>query len=207
MSSQRLNRLAHERGITFTVDAATSKSLLIAGAPPALVHGLRAINQAPGNLDTSDCPASLARAGELIRQKKYQEAKSILQKLITADTGDATLHFVMGYLCQQQSDWDEAFYSHENSRVLMPGLSDTHSRLAYLFYRSDDADNAIAETRTALSIDPKNVEAYRFLGLGLYANGQYSAAVRAFQGITGLPAEQGRHLLRHRNYSPRQGQY
>ena len=41
----------------------------------------------------------------------------------------------------------------------MPGLSDTHSRLAYLFYPSDDADNAIAEARTALSIDAKNAEA------------------------------------------------
>ena len=60
MSSQRLNRLAHERGITFTLDAATSKSLLIAGAPPALAHGLRAIESSSGHLDTSDCPASLA---------------------------------------------------------------------------------------------------------------------------------------------------
>jgi hypothetical protein len=44
----------------------------------------------------------------------------------------------------------------------MPGLSDTHSRLAYR--RSDHADNAIAEVRTALSVDPKNAEAYPFLG-------------------------------------------
>ncbi len=63
----------------------------------------------------------------------------------------------------------------------MPGLSDVHGRLAYLFYRSDDADSAIAEARTALSIDPKNAVAYRFLGLGLYSNGKYTAAVHAFR--------------------------
>src|SRR5439155_23988325 len=57
----------------------------------------------------------------------------------------------------------------------------THARLAYVVYRCDDGDNAIAEARTALSIDPKNPEAYRYLGLGFYANQQYAYAIHAFQ--------------------------
>ena len=61
------------------------------------------------------------------------------------------------------------FEAYQNSQQLMPGLSDVHSRLAYVFYRDDDPDDAIAEARTALSIDPRNAEAYRFLGSGYTA--------------------------------------
>ena len=88
-----------------------------------------------------------------------------MQKLIAADPGNAALQFAMGYVHQQQEDWDEASDSYQNSQRLMPGLSDVHSRLAYVLYRADDADSAIAEARTALSIDSRNAEAYRFLGL------------------------------------------
>ena len=42
------------------------------------------------------------------------------------------------------------------------------------------AEDALAEARTALSMDPANAEAYRYLGLALYANGHYDAAVHAF---------------------------
>ena len=177
--------LAQQRGIAFTLDAATSESLLTAGRSRHLLQNLRtldsrSINSDPEKVAAGACPASLAHAGELIRQKKYQEAQSILQKLIAADPGNAALQFAMGYVHQQQEDWDEAFDSYQNSQQLMPGLSDVHSRLAYLLYRSDEADDAIAEARTALSIDPRNAEAYRFLGLGLYANAQYDAGIHAF---------------------------
>ena len=62
----------------------------------------------------------------------------------------------------------------------MPDLSDNHAALAYLFYRLDDGPNAIAEARTALSLDPNNADAYQYLGLGLYSNYQYRAAVHAY---------------------------
>src|ERR1700735_5729626 len=62
----------------------------------------------------------------------------------------------------------------------MPDCPENHNSLAYIFYRLDDGPNAIAEARTALSMDPQNAEAYQFLGLALYSNRQYAAAVHAF---------------------------
>ena len=184
MSSQRLLRLAQQRGISFTLDAPASQLLLTAGAEPAVLQNLRktslgSIHSDPGKADAA-CSAPLAHAAELIQQKRYQEAQSVLRKLIAADPGNAALYFALGYVHQQQEDWDEALESYQDSEDKMPGLSDVHSRLAYLFYRDDDPDNAIAEARTALSIDPRNAEAYRFLGLGLYGNTQYAAAIHAF---------------------------
>jgi Flp pilus assembly protein TadD len=180
LSGQRLSQLSRERGIAFSLDAATSQSLLAAGVDPALLENLRSLDS-PQAKPADTCPALLAHAGELIQQKKYQEAQSILQKLIATDSTDASLQFALGYVHQQQEDWDEAFEAYQGSQQLMPGLSDVHSRLAYLLYRADDAEGAIAAARTALSIDPRNAEAYRFLGLGLYANARYVAAVHAFR--------------------------
>ena len=189
MSSQRLMQLSHQRGTSFILDTETSQSLLTAGADPALLENLRFVaRQSTDQSKPAACLASLAHAGELIGQKKYQEAQSILQKLIAADPGDASLEFALGYVHQQQEDWDQALNAYQASQQLMPGLSDVHSRVAYLLYRSDDADGAIAAARTALSIDPKNAEAYRFLGLGLYAPTLRSCHSR-FPGVSDSSAQ------------------
>ena len=188
MSNPRLDRLAHLRGTTFTPDEATSRSLSAAGVDPALLRNLPA--PASGKLDAADCPSSLVQAAELIHQKKFQEAQSILQKMIAADSDNAALHFAMGYVHQQQEDWDEASDSYTNSEALMPGLSDVHSRMAYLLYRSDDADGAIAEARTALSIDPRNAEGYRFLRPGFVRQRPIRGSGSCLPGVPRAPARQ-----------------
>ncbi len=66
------------------------------------------------------------------------------------------------------------------SAKLMPDFPENHSGLAYVFYRVHDGPNAIAEARTALSMDPQNAEAYQVLGLALQSNEQYAAATHAF---------------------------
>src|SRR5208337_665585 len=80
----------------------------------------------------------------------------------------------------RQERLDEASDELTESSRLVPGFPETHSQLSYLFYRTDDAGNALAEARTALSMDPANAEAYRYLGLALYADGHYDAALHAF---------------------------
>ena len=72
-------------------------------------------------------------------------------------------------MLRQQEQWDDAYDELTQATRLMPELPENHSALAYLFYRLDDGPNSIAEARTALSIDPKNAEAYQYLGLGHYS--------------------------------------
>ena len=181
MTQPRIQRLAYERGLDFAINQKETVRLLKSGAEPGLVQNLRTAKLAQSNRQPNSCPAQLAWAGELVHQKKYEQAEPLIQKLIASDPNNSALRFALGYIEQQQSDWDAAFDAYLDSRNLMPGLADTHARLAYVFYRCDDGDNAIAEARTALSIDPKNPEAYRYLGLGFYANQQYAYAIHAFQ--------------------------
>jgi cytochrome c-type biogenesis protein CcmH/NrfG len=90
------------------------------------------------------------------------------------------VHLALGTMLRQQEKWDDAFDEVTEATRLMPELPENHNALSYIFYRLDDGPNAIAEARTALSLDPKNAEGYQFLGLGLYSIGQYGAAVHAY---------------------------
>ena len=157
-----------------------------------------------------------------MREKKFDDAEDKLRALLDHDsdtesislpsdssTNDALLHFVLGTILRRQNRFDEALDEFTESARLMPGFPETHSQLSYLFYRTDDSDNALAEARTALSLDPANAEAYRYLGLALYADGHYDAALHAFDEAlrtrTRRITSQCRRLFRHGNHGSRQG--
>ena len=69
MSSQRLDRLSHQRGLAFPLDAPT---LLEAGVEPALLQSLRTIT--PSDPNVADCPALLVRASEFVHTGPQPQA-------------------------------------------------------------------------------------------------------------------------------------
>jgi tetratricopeptide (TPR) repeat protein len=135
MPSQRIARLAFQRGLAFPLDAAASWSLSEAGLEATLLQSLRgqSLRAQTTGRSGSECPESLVHASELVHLERYREAQPILQSLIAAAPDNSALHFAMGYVHQKQDDWDDASDSYEAARALMPELSDIHSRLAYVF--------------------------------------------------------------------------
>jgi tetratricopeptide (TPR) repeat protein len=176
--SQRLSRLAHERRIEFLPTGKAAEALSKAGASPALLKDLRSMSSSDEN---APCSTQLSQAAAFVHQQNYDPAESIIRKLLIADSDNADLHLALGYLRQQQGDLDEGFDGYADAKDLNPGFPEIHNGLSNIFYRSNDAENAIAEARTALSIDPQNAEGYRYLGLGLYADEKYPAALHALQ--------------------------
>ena len=161
VSSNRLSRLIKDRGINFRLDRGYTKALRSAGADPAVIQVLRDSTATLAAGMQVSCPPALAKAAEFAHQKRYEEAEHQLRELLRSDSKNASLHFALADVLRQQEQWDEAFDEFTESARLMPDFPETHSRLAYLFYRSEESDNAIAEARTALSMDPRNAEAYR----------------------------------------------
>ena len=175
---QRLSRLVRERRVSFAINENIANILSKAGAPPGFVNELQALNT-PGT--HARCSAEIAQAAEFVHQQNYDQAESVIRKLLSSAAANADLHMALGYIRLQQGDLDEGFDAYADAKDLNPGLPEIHNGLAYIFYRSNDAENAIGEARTALSIDPQNAEAYRYLGLGLYVNDKYPAAQHALQ--------------------------
>lgn len=179
VSNQRLQEIAGTYGVGFRFSPADARLLNQAGADSSLVQALQKLSPRAGSAEISACSAKLAYASQLMHSNNFMGGESILRKLISGDPRSAALHFALGYERQMQGDWDEAFDEFSTSKELMPGFPETHNRLAMNFFHSNYGDETIGEARTALSIDPDNAEGYRLLGLGLYLNQQYSAALHA----------------------------
>jgi tetratricopeptide (TPR) repeat protein len=177
--SGRLIRLVKERGLATVARQENLRQLESAGADQALVHFLSEVEAQSAGPGTP-IPEALMKSAAEVRRQHPHEAELLLREALRADDQNSALHFALGAVLRQQEQWDDAFDEVTRAARLLPDLPENHSAFAYIFYRLDDGPNAIAEARTALSMDPNNAEAYQFLGLGLFSNGQYQAAAHAY---------------------------
>jgi tetratricopeptide (TPR) repeat protein len=179
VSGDRLARLTQEHGLANLPTKNELHQLEAIGAGKEL---MRVLNS--GNVQSAmigdPIPEALLKAAADAHAQNYHQAELDLRQVVNAEPQVSALHLALGTMLRQQEQWDDAFDEVTEAARLMSDLPENHNALAYIFYRLDDGPNAIAEARTALSLDPKNAEAYQFLGLGLYANGQYGAAVHAY---------------------------
>jgi tetratricopeptide (TPR) repeat protein len=204
ISGARIQRLARTPDETWLLSCPATmqcnrqctRALQKAGADPALIQSLVRQSADPkaetepgpkaGRLHAScNCSTPAAQIAALVHDKNFAAAEDRIRAVLrdeanTSVPNNALLHFVLGTVLRRDERFDEALDELTESSRLMPAFPETHSQLSYLFYRTDDAGNALAEARTALSMDPANAEAYRYLGLALYADGHYDAALHAF---------------------------
>jgi tetratricopeptide (TPR) repeat protein len=174
--SRKLSSLIQAEGIGFVPSEKVLHEFHVAGAGPELLESLKGAR----HKGATACPSSLVEATRLARSNDLEDASDLLDSLVDDDPRNDALHFFWGYVKQRQGDWNGAFDEYSGSKDANPTFSETHNRLALFFYQAEDGDSAIAEARTALSMDFDDPDAYRMLGLGHYANGQYAAARNAF---------------------------
>jgi tetratricopeptide (TPR) repeat protein len=198
-NAQSQNAQTRDEVRTFSCHATSPciRALQKAGADPGLIQSL--VRQSPDLRSGSGpgpkasrhdascaCSSPAAQVAALVHDKNFDAAEDKIRALLrqdadTSSPNNAALHFVLGTVLRRQERFDDALDEITESSRLMPGYPETHSQFAYLFYRTDDAEDALAEARTALSMDPANAEAYRYLGLALYAERHYDAALHAFE--------------------------
>lgn len=186
--NNRLVRIVQERGLTAVPGKEQIHQLEAAGGDANLVRTLTNVKPSTTTSSTSpevksatvEIPALVVQAATHARAQRFHESELALRQALNSDSENAALHFALGAMLRQQGNFDDAFEEFTRSAQLLPDFPENHSALAYIFYLVDDGPNAIAEARTALSMDPQNAEAYQFLGLALYSNGKYGPAVHAF---------------------------
>jgi Flp pilus assembly protein TadD len=178
--SGRLERLVLERGLATLPTHSELHQLESAGANPQLMKALDsgfALSAKVGPALQEDLMKAAAEA----RQQHFKEAEAALRAAVVTDPENSALHFALGVIYRQQEKWDDAYDELTEATRLMPELPENHGALAYLFYRMDDGPNAISEARTALSLDPKNAEAYHMLAACQAAQGQFDKAMVSAQ--------------------------
>ena len=178
ISIPRIQRLTEEHGLACHLTPQYLAALKKAGGDARLIQSLARKSTATPVCSSSTSAAQIAALGH---DRKFDAAEDKVRSLLRDDDGNPLLYFVLGTILREQDRPDEALDAFTESSRLMPSFPETHGQLSYLFYRLDDSANALAEARTALSMDPKNAEAYRYLGLALYADGHSDAALHAYQ--------------------------
>jgi tetratricopeptide (TPR) repeat protein len=180
ISNSRLAEIVQERGMASACSKEQIRQFEAAGAESALLRAVSTSNSANRSAAASPFPSALLKAASDARNQRFHEAELDLHSAVAVDPKNSAYHYALGNMLMRQELWDDAFDEITLAAQLLPDLPENHSSFAYIFYRLDDGPNAIAEARTALSMDPQNAEAYQYLGLALYSNGQYAAAAHAF---------------------------
>ena len=132
----------------------------------------------------------IAKAAEILvnrytREKRWDEALSILRKWIAIDTsGDA--HYFMGVIyankyndTQDKEYADSAIVYFEESLKLNPDNSDTYYNLGNLYAQLKQYDKAIEEFEKATELNPNDEEAWYLLAVMCIQAESYEKALDA----------------------------
>jgi len=123
----------------------------------------------------SDLGFTMAQLG------KSEEALADYQKALELDPNCASAHFNLAVSFARAGDLAEA---ESHYRQALPGraTAETHNGLGYVLAHQGRADEAIAEFRTAIDIDPKFTPAYNNLAAALEQQGKLEEAAEYYRG-------------------------
>jgi len=160
MPSYRVAQLVQQRGLASAPTPEQLHQLESAGAGANLIRTLSA-SKAPASPATQNPPALLKAAAEN-RPAALSRSELHLREALRSDPQNAALHFAL-LRCSAAKPMGRRLRRDHAIRPPDARSAREPQRLRLHFYRLDDAPNAIAEARTALSMDPQNAEAYQFL--------------------------------------------
>jgi len=180
--------IVHEvqaRGIAFRYSDAYKTQLSTAGAHADLLTAVanakigHAFESADGETELA-LQNHLSAAGKMLRSKQYDEATRELTAALQ-DGAHVEAGFVMGELLRTQEQFDLAANVYQSILREDPGFPEVHTKLAYIFYRTNDLESAIREAQTVLAQNPANAEAHKNLGLGLLGMGRFDGSIAEFR--------------------------
>jgi tetratricopeptide (TPR) repeat protein len=170
------------RGISSALDGEFRKQLQRAGADATLLAILEHSKTSSSVAEEATAePERLARAGELIRGHKYEEAADELNEVLKASMDGAEAPFVMGELLRRQEGWMKAAAVYDHLQQISPDFPQVDTKLAFIYFKVGDHEAAIRHGRRALELEPKDAEAHKNLGLAFEAENKVDATLAEYQ--------------------------
>ncbi|MBY0278010.1 tetratricopeptide repeat protein [Candidatus Binatia bacterium] len=140
----------------------------------AASHFETSLELAPRAEIWSDYGFTLARLG------KTQEALAAYAKALEMDPACPSAHLNLAVVAIQSGNLADA-ESHYRSALPGRPTAATHNGLGYVLLRQDRADEAFAEFRAAIEIDPSYTPAYNNLADGLAREGKLAEAEQVYE--------------------------
>jgi tetratricopeptide (TPR) repeat protein len=131
----------------------------------------------------------------LYKQDEYEHSRTFTLKALDADQKYATAYNQLGYLYSREREYEKAIEAMEKYVKLLPNEPNPHDSYGEMLRLSGRFEDALAQYRIALKIDPtfyisqKELgETYALMGQGERAREEYAKAIHEAPG-NGLKAE------------------
>jgi Flp pilus assembly protein TadD len=153
------------------------------------------LNEMSSESDGSSAAVKLAKT--LLREKKYQEAESLLRSQVRSAPQDERLHFLLGGACFQQEKFSEAEGEYRQVVALKPDNVDAWFNRGVALLKLNQTGEAKEAFATAVRISPSRVYARVNLAELLLAEGKNAEAAEHLEAALRLSPkdEQIRELL------------
>jgi protein O-GlcNAc transferase len=129
------------------------------------------------SLDPEDA-ARFRQAGELHRERRFEEAVELLEELLRAVPDFARAWFLLGFVEGQRGHFAPAARALERAAALAPADAETHYLLAKAYTRTGRLGEALRSYLETVRLAPGHAPAHTELGLLYQAQGQVDEAVR-----------------------------
>jgi Flp pilus assembly protein TadD len=131
--------------------------------------------------ETSSYPKGMALAEVLFLEKKYEESRSVLNRLQTAGKQDPDYFNLVGMVYGSLNQLPEAAQAVIEAIRLAPTRPDLIFNLAGLYQKAGDNASAVKVLKRALAQGKVSPEIHFALGLSYFNMGNFSDAVASFE--------------------------
>lgn len=158
-----------------------------------------ALSGATASYCADDAAAKLAKADELMKQKKVKQAVDLLREVVSANPNNAQAHMQLGAglasMADKKEDYEPAVKEENEALRLDPKLFGARIILGHIYANQEKSAESIKILKEACEMRPQSYGAHRDLGIACLAAGKIDDAIVAFKKATELkPKDEEAHL-------------
>ena len=110
-----------------------------------------------------------------------QQASQICKKILQKRPKNADVFNMLGAICYQLRNFDDAAKYLKNAIALNPHHSDAYSNLGNVHQEQGLLDEAMICVKKSIELNPHNADAYNTLGMIFHKKGAIDSAIQAYQ--------------------------
>jgi len=136
--------------------------------------------------------ALLYRAKSLIHLDKFAEAESALRGYLNSHPNSSDALYLLGFVLNREDRAADSLAIYTQAAAVTRPTGDDLKIVGLNYVLLDDYTNGIKWLEKAVALDPKNEDAWYYLGRGYYTKARISEARKAFQKILDLDPNNAR---------------
>jgi len=176
-----LTRELQNQGLSFEPDEACFREITAASIP-AIANEVQGAERhlSESAVDDADIVGAMVKAAIAVKGNDYRGAFDLIKPLIQSNANNPNFLLALGNIFNGMEAAGSAVQVGSHAVALAPEFPYTHGQLALAYSKVEDGERAMIEARKMLRLRPNSSSAHKFLGLGLFAEGNYDGALHEY---------------------------